>query len=281
MRKRIIYTDNTNDLLKSYLRDISKYKILDASEINDLVIKAQQGDINARNTVVNSNLRFVVTIAKQFQNRGVPLLDLISSGNQGLIKSVDRYIPTKGVAFLSYAVWWIKQSIFKTIYWEGKEIRLPLSQQILVNNITECIDKFLKKYYRSPSSIEISELTGIPTEQIEFLAQYSNKLVSVDDFIGGDEENNQVCDIIPDNEPSLDDLLNKEYIKLEIDKMLNSLSVREHDLLCMFFGINMPKVNSKYISDMYGIGTERVRQLKEKALNKLKSRYSKKLSNLL
>lgn len=281
MRKRIIYTDNTNDLLKSYLRDISKYKILDASEINDLVIKAQQGDINARNAVVNSNLRFVVTIAKQFQNRGVPLLDLISSGNQGLIKSVDKYIPTKGVAFLSYAVWWIKQSIFKTIYWEGKEIRLPLSQQILVNNITECIDKFLKKYYRSPSSIEISELTGIPTEQIEFLAQYSNKLVSVDDFIGGDEENNQVCDIIPDNEPSLDDLLNKEYIKLEIDKMLNSLSVREHDLLCMFFGINMPKVNSKYISDMYGIGTERVRQLKEKALNKLKSRYSKKLSNLL
>lgn len=281
MRKRIIYTDNTNDLLKSYLRDISKYKILDASEINDLVIKAQQGDINARNTVVNSNLRFVVTIAKQFQNRGVPLLDLISSGNQGLIKSVDKYIPTKGVAFLSYAVWWIKQSIFKTIYWEGKEIRLPLSQQILVNNITECVDKFLKKYYRSPSSIEISELTGIPTEQIEFLAQYSNKLVSVDDFIGGDEENNQVCDIIPDNEPSLDDLLNKEYIKLEIDKMLNSLSVREHDLLCMFFGINMPKVNSKYISDMYGIGTERVRQLKEKALNKLKSRYSKKLSNLL
>lgn len=281
MRKRIIYTDNTNDLLKSYLRDISKYKILDASEINDLVIKAQQGDINARNAVVNSNLRFVVTIAKQFQNRGVPLLDLISSGNQGLIKSVDKYIPTKGVAFLSYAVWWIKQSIFKTIYWEGKEIRLPLSQQILVNNITECIDKFLKKYYRSPSSIEISELTGIPTEQIEFLAQYSNKLVSVDDFIGGDEENNQVCDIIPDNEPSLDDLLNKEYIKLEIGKMLNSLSVREHDLLCMFFGINMPKVNSKYISDMYGIGTERVRQLKEKALNKLKSRYSKKLSNLL
>lgn len=281
MRKRIIYTDNTNDLLKSYLRDISKYKILDASEINDLVIKAQQGDINARNAVVNSNLRFVVTIAKQFQNRGVPLLDLISSGNQGLIKSVDKYIPTKGVAFLSYAVWWIKQSIFKTIYWEGKEIRLPLSQQILVNNITECIDKFLKKYYRSPSSIEISELTGIPTEQIEFLAQYSNKLVSVDDFIGGDEENNQVCDVIPDNEPSLDDLLNKEYIKLEIDKMLNSLSVREHDLLCMFFGINMPKVNSKYISDMYGIGTERVRQLKEKALNKLKSRYSKKLSNLL
>lgn len=281
MRKRIIYTDNTNDLLKSYLRDISKYKILDASEINDLVIKAQQGDINARNTVVNSNLRFVVTIAKQFQNRGVPLLDLISSGNQGLIKSVDKYIPTKGVAFLSYAVWWIKQSIFKTIYWEGKEIRLPLSQQILVNNITECVDKFLKKYYRIPSSIEISELTGIPTEQIEFLAQYSNKLVSVDDFIGGDEENNQVCDIIPDNEPSLDDLLNKEYIKLEIDKMLNSLSVREHDLLCMFFGINMPKVNSKYISDMYGIGTERVRQLKEKALNKLKSRYSKKLSNLL
>lgn len=281
MRKRIIYTDNTNDLLKSYLRDISKYKILDASEINDLVIKAQQGDINARNAVVNSNLRFVVTIAKQFQNRGVPLLDLISSGNQGLIKSVDKYIPTKGVAFLSYAVWWIKQSIFKTIYWEGKEIRLPLSQQILVNNITECIDKFLKKYYRNPSSVEISELTGIPTEQIEFLAQYSNKLVSVDDFIGGDEENNQVCDIIPDNEPSLDDVLNKEYVKSEIDKMLNSLSVREHDLLCMFFGINMPKVNSKYISDMYGIGTERVRQLKEKALNKLKSRYSKKLSNLL
>ena len=191
MIKKIIFTDRSDSLLNSYLRDISKYKILEYSEINELIKKAQEGDEKAREKVVNSNLRFVVTVAKQFQNRGLPLMDLISSGNEGLMKAVDKFDVERGVTFLSYAIWWIKQSIYNSIYWQAKEIRLPMSQQLLVNAITDCIDKFLKEYHRQPSPIEISELTEIPVEQIDFLAQYSNKLVSVDEFIGGDEENSQ------------------------------------------------------------------------------------------
>lgn len=281
MIKKVIFTDRSDSLLTAYLRDISRYKILECSEINELIEKAQQGDKIAREKVVNANLRFVVTVAKQFQNRGLPLMDLISSGNEGLMKAVDKFDTKRGVTFLSYAIWWIRQSIYNSIYWQAKEIRLPMSQQLLVNTITDCIDKFLKEHHRNPSSIEISEITEIPVEQIDFLAQYSNKLVSVDDFIGGDEENSQVCDVIPGDEEPLEDVVNKQYVTDEIKGMLSRLTIREHDLLCMYFGIGMPKVNAKVIADMYGVGNERVRQMKEAALAKLKKRFSNKLKTLI
>jgi RNA polymerase primary sigma factor len=281
MIKKIIFTDRSDSLLTAYLRDISRYKILECSEINELIEKAQQGDKIAREKVVNANLRFVVTVAKQFQNRGLPLMDLISSGNEGLMKAVDKFDTKRGVTFLSYAIWWIRQSIYNSIYWQAKEIRLPMSQQLLVNTITDCIDKFLKEHHRNPSSIEISEITEIPVEQIDFLAQFSNKLVSVDDFIGGDEENSQVCDIIPGDEEPLEDVVNKQYVTDEIKGMLSRLTIREHDLLCMYFGIGMPKVNAKVIADMYGVGNERIRQMKEAALAKLKKRFSNKLKTLI
>lgn len=281
MIKKVIFTDRSDSLLTAYLRDISRYKILECSEINELIEKAQQGDEIAREKVVNANLRFVVTVAKQFQNRGLPLMDLISSGNEGLMKAVDKFDTKRGVTFLSYAIWWIRQSIYNSIYWQAKEIRLPMSQQLLVNTITDCIDKFLKEHHRNPSSIEISEITEIPVEQIDFLAQYSNKLVSVDDFIGGDEENSQVCDVIPGDEEPLEDVVNKQYVTDEIKGMLSRLTIREHDLLCMYFGIGMPKVNAKAIADMYGVGNERIRQMKEAALAKLKKRFSNKLKTLI
>lgn len=281
MIKKIIFTDRSDSLLTAYLRDISRYKILECSEINELIEKAQQGDKIAREKVVNANLRFVVTVAKQFQNRGLPLMDLISSGNEGLMKAVDKFDTKRGVTFLSYAIWWIRQSIYNSIYWQAKEIRLPMSQQLLVNTITDCIDKFLKEHHRNPSSIEISEITEIPVEQIDFLSQYSNKLVSVDDFIGGDEENSQVCDVIPGDEEPLEDIVNKQYVTDEIKGMLSRLTIREHDLLCMYFGIGMPKVNAKVIADMYGVGNERIRQMKEAALAKLKKRFSNKLKTLI
>ena len=281
MIKKVIFTDRSDSLLNAYLRDISRYKVLEYSEVNELIKKAQNGDKEAREKVVNSNLRFVVTVAKQFQNRGLPLMDLISSGNEGLMKAVDKFDTERGVTFLSYAIWWIKQSIYNSIYWQAKEIRLPMSQQLLVNTITDCIDKFLKEHHRNPSSIEISEITEIPVEQIDFLAQFSNKLVSVDDFIGGDEENSQVCDIIPDGEPPLEDTINKEYITAELEDMLDQLTIREHDLICMYFGIGMSKINSKIIADMYGVGGERIRQMKEAALSKIRKRFGNRLKALL
>ncbi len=279
--KKVIFTDHSDSLLTSYLKDIAKFKILDASEIAQLVSEAQKGDEAAREKVIKSNLRFVVTIAKQFQNRGIPLMDLISEGNIGLSRSIDKYDPEKGVAFLSYAVWWIRQSIYNSIYWQSREIRLPMSQQLLVISILDATNKFVQSYNRNPSSEELSEITNIPREQIDYLAQFSNKLVSVDDFIGGDEENSQICDIISDGEASLDEQLNKSYITKELEGILSKLTVREHDLLCMLYGIGMSPVNPKIVADMFGVGKERIRQMKETALAKLRRRFSNQLKNLL
>lgn len=281
MSKKIIFTDRSDSLLTSYLRDISKYKILDSTEVTRLIREAQKGDDVAREQVIKSNLRFVVTIAKQFQNRGIPLMDLISSGNEGLMKAIDKFDPERGVTFLSYAVWWIRQSIYNSIYWQAREIRLPMSQQLLVISILDATNKFLQSHDRNPSSEEISEMTDIPREQIDYLAQFSNKLVSVDDFIGGDEENSQVCDIIPDGEDPLDEQVNKSYVTKELENLLSKLTIREHDLICMLFGIGMAPVNPKIIADMYGVGGERIRQMKEGALAKLRRRFSNQLKNLM
>lgn len=281
MSKKIIFTDRSDSLLTSYLKDISKYKILDSDEVTRLICEAQKGDDVAREQVIKSNLRFVVTIAKQFQNRGIPLMDLISSGNEGLMKAIDKFDPERGATFLSYAVWWIRQSIYNSIYWQAREIRLPMSQQLLVISILDATNKFLQSHDRNPSSEEISEMTDIPREQIDYLAQFSNKLVSVDDFIGGDEENSQVCDIIPDGEDPLDEQVNKSYVTKELENLLSKLTIREHDLICMLFGIGMAPVNPKIIADMYGVGGERIRQMKEGALAKLRRRFSNQLKNLM
>ena len=203
---------------------------------------------------------------------------------EGYVNAVERNskpLTERGVTFLSYAIWWIKQSIFNSIYWQSKEIRLPMSQQLLVNTITDTIDKFIKEHHRSPSSIEISEITNIPSEQIDFLAQYSNKLVSVDDFIGGHEDNSQVCDIIPDEGPELEDTVNKVFVNEELYRILDGMTDREHDLLRMLFGIGMNPVESKIISDMFGVGKERIRQMKETALRKLKKKFAKQLKGLI
>lgn len=281
MTKKVIYTDYKDELLNSYLRDISKFKVLDSSEVAILISKAQQGDEEARNKVITSNLRFVVTIAKQYQNRGVPLMDLIAAGTEGLIKSVDKFDVTRGTVFLTYAGWWIKQCIYNSIYAHGDEIRLPISQRLLVIKILDTTNKFIQTYSRNPSVEELVELTGIDASQIDFLSQFSNKMVSIDDYIGGDEEGNQVCDIIPDDEPLLDDQINRKLVLEDLDAMLETLPYREQDLLRMIFGIGMNPVDAKTVSEMFGVGKERIRQMKETALRRLKKKFSNQLKGLI
>lgn len=281
MSKKVIFTDYKDDLLNSYLKDISKYKVLDTSEVAILISRAQQGDEAARNKVITSNLRFVVTIAKQYQNRGVPLMDLIAAGTEGLIKSVDKFDTTRGTVFLTYAGWWIKQCIYNTIYAHGEEIRLPISQRLIVIKILDATNKFLQTHSRNPSVEELVELTGVEAAQIDFLSQYSNKLLSIDDFIGGDEEGNQLCDVIPDEEAPLDDQINRKFVLSDLDNMLDTLSNREQDLLRMYFGIGMDPVDSKTISEMFGVGKERIRQMKETALRRLKKKFYHQLKGLV
>ena len=274
-----LQTDHS--LLNVYFKEISKYKILDNSEINELINKAHEGDQISKDKVIKSNLRFVITIAKKFQGRGIPLMDLISEGTSGLIHSIDLFDVSRGVPFISYAVYWIKQHIYQSIFYHGREIRLPVSAQNKIVKILKFTKEYSDKYDRKPSVPEISKETGISESDIDFLAQYSNKLISVDDFIGGDSENNQVCDIIPDGERLLDDQVNDKFRQSEMIKLLDRLSVRERDIITMLFGIGIPPVDNKKIARMYGIGTERVRQIKESGFNKLKQRFGNKLKNLL
>ena len=281
MTKKIIYTDYKDELLNSYLKDIAKYKVLDSSEVAILISKAQAGDEKARNQVITSNLRFVVTIAKQYQNRGIPLMDLISAGTEGLIKSVDKFDVNRGTVFLTYAGWWIKQCIYNTIYAHGEEIRLPISQRLLVIKILDTTNKFIQTHARNPSIEELEELTGIETSQIDFLSQFSNKVLSIDDYVGGDEDGNQLCDVIPDNEPLLDEQINKKFVLADLDNMLDTLSNREQDLIRMLFGIGMDPVEAKDVADMFGVGKERIRQMKEAALGRLKKKFSHQLKGLI
>lgn len=280
MTKKVIFTDYKDELLNSYLKDIAKYEVLDSSEVAILISKAQAGDEAAREKVITSNLRFVVTLAKRYQNRGISLIDLISAGTEGLIKSIDKFDVNRGTVFLTYAGWWIKQCIYNTIYAHGSDIRLPISQRLLVIKILDATNEFSQKQGRNPSPEELSEMTGISTTQINFLSQFSNKTLSVDDFIG-DEEGNQIGDIIPDNEPTVDDQVNRKLVLADLDKMLDVLTDREHDLIRMLFGIGMNPLDSTTVSEMFGVGKERIRQMKEGALNKLKQKFSNQLLGLI
>ena len=281
MSKPIIFTDHTDPVLTAYLKEISKFPIYPANEIVKFIEKAQNGDLEARDIVVRSNLRFVVTIAKQWQGRGVPLMDLISEGNNGLLYAIEKFDINRGTPFISYAVHWIKQYIYQAIYWTGREIRLPVSQQVKIIQLLKAEADFAKSNLRNPSPSELSEITGIDEEDINFLSQFSNKLISVDDFLGGDSENNQVCDVIPDREPLLDETINKEYLYEQLEKILSKLSIREHDIICLFFGLGREPLENKVIGDLFGVGTERIRQIKENALKKLRSRYGDQIKQLL
>ena len=281
MSKPIIFTDHTDPILTAYLKEISKFPIYPANEIVKFIEKAQNGDLEARDIVVRSNLRFVVTIAKQWQGRGVPLMDLISEGNNGLLYAIEKFDINRGTPFISYAVHWIKQYIYQAIYWNGREIRLPVSQQVKIIQLLKAEADFAKSNLRNPSPSELSEITGIDEEDIHFLSQFSNKLISVDDFLGGDPENNQVCDVIPDREPLLDETINKEYLYEQLEKILSKLSIREHDIICLFFGLGREPLENKVIGDLFGVGTERIRQIKENALKKLRSRYGDQIKQLL
>ena len=281
MSKPIIFTDHTDPILTAYLKEISKFPIYPANEIVKFIEKAQNGDLEARDIVVRSNLRFVVTIAKQWQGRGVPLMDLISEGNNGLLYAIEKFDINRGTPFISYAVHWIKQYIYQAIYWTGREIRLPVSQQVKIIQLLKAEADFAKSNLRNPSPSELSEITGIDEEDINFLSQFSNKLISVDDFLGGDSEYNQVCDVIPDKEHLLDETINKEYLYEQLEKILSKLSIREHDIICLFFGLGREPLENKVIGDLFGVGTERIRQIKENALKKLRNKYGDQIKQLL
>jgi RNA polymerase primary sigma factor len=263
-------TNRDRDSVNLYLKDISHIKMLTPEEEKEVAIKAKAGDKGAMSRLISANTRFVVSVAKQYQGQGLDLEDLIAEGNLGLIKAAEKFDPDRGFKFISYAVWWIRQSILQALSDKSRTIRLPLNQVTLLNKIRRATAEFAGKNERDPSLKELEEITGIPSDKIYSILNISAKLISVDSPFK-DEEEGTYIDIIPNqNSPKADAELMKESKDSDIAKVLSVLGPRSHDIIRMYFGLGTRELTLTEISDKFGITSERVRQIKEKALDIIK-----------
>ena len=263
-------TNRDRDSVNLYLKDISHIKMLTAEEEKEIAIKAKEGDKRAKDRLISANTRFVVSVAKQYQGQGLDLEDLIAEGNIGLIKAAEKFDPDKGFKFISYAVWWIRQSILQALSDKSRTIRLPLNQVTLLNKIRKATAEFAGKNERDPSLKELEEITGIPSDKVYAILNMSAKLISVDSPFK-DEEEGTYIDIIPNqNSPKADAGLMKESKEVAIAKVLSPLGPRSHDIIRMYFGLGTREMTLTEISEKFGVTSERIRQIKEKALDIIK-----------
>lgn len=261
------------DSLACYFNDIKRYKVLDKETLNELIIKAHNGDNRAKDKVINANLKFVILLANKFKMKGMDVEDLISSGNIGLVKAVERFNPELNVPFTSYAAYWIEQSMYKLIYDCRNTIRLPLTQRTVANKIAKATNEFIKENGVKPTSSELSEILGIPIAKIEFLAQFTNRLASLDETLGtSDDGYSQLQDIIPSNY-DLEEVVNMNLISQVVTEGTNILNNREYDILSLLYGIHGTSISLKEVSDMFGVSKERIRQIRDKALARLKEKF--------
>lgn len=270
-------TNRDRDSVNLYLKDIGKVKLLSADEEKDLAHRAKAGDKRARDRLIAANTRFVITVAKQYQGQGLDLEDLISEGNIGLIKAADKFDPDRGYKFISYAVWWIRQSILQALSDKSRTIRLPLNQVAMLNKVRKATSEFISKNEREPSMKELSEITGIDESKITSILNMSAHMLSVDSPFK-DEEEGTLIDVIPNqNSPKADAALMKASKEQDIAKVLSPLGPRSHDIIRMYFGLGTREMTLDEIGNKFGITSERIRQLKEKALDIIKPNVKKYL----
>lgn len=259
-------TNRDRDSVNLYLKDISHIKMLTPEEEKEIARKARDGDKRARDKLIAANTRFVVSVAKQYQGQGLDLEDLIAEGNAGLCKAADKFNPDLGWKFISYAVWWIRQSIMQAISEKSRTIRLPMNQVALLNKVRKATAELVGENEREPSLEEIAERTGIEEDKILTILNMSARLISVDSPFKDEEEGTYV-DIIPNqNSPKADSKLLKESKEQDIIDVLAPLSPRSHDIIRMFFGLGTREMTLDEIGDKFGVTSERIRQVKEKAL---------------
>ena len=263
-------TNREGESLDKYLQDIGKEELLSTEEEVDLAMRIKKGDKKALERLTKANLRFVVSVAKQYQNQGLSLPDLINEGNLGLIKAAERFDETRGFKFISYAVWWIRQSILQAIADQSRIVRLPLNQVSSVNKISQISSRFEQENERRPSVDEISEHIDLPKEKIDEAMNINGKHVSVDaPFVDGDDSS--LLDIlVNDSSPSADKQLLLESLRQEIQKALEGLNERERLVITAYFGIGQPEMTLDEIGEKYKLTRERVRQIKEKAIRRLR-----------
>lgn len=270
-------TNRESDSLDKYLQEIGHEELISVEEEVELAQRIKQGDRKALEKLTKANLRFVVSVAKQYQNQGLSLPDLINEGNVGLIKAAEKFDETRGFKFISYAVWWIRQSILQAIAEQSRIVRLPLNQVGSVNKINRVLNKFEQEHERRPSIDEIADNVDIPQDKIEEAMKVSSRHVSVDAPFA-DGEDNSLLDVLPNNDsPMADKKLVLESLREEINQALQTLNERERNIIEAFFGINQPEMTLEEIGDKYGLTRERVRQIKEKAIRRLRHSTKNKL----
>lgn len=260
--------------IEKYLQEIGKIHVLSPDEEANLAKKMKKGDSFAREKLVLGNLRFVVSVAKQYQNHGLTLGDLINEGNLGLIKAAECFDETKGFKFISYAVWWIRQSILQAIAENARLIRLPLNKISTINKVNKCYTELEQEYQREPTAEEIAEKMDIPSEDVRENLKIAVKPISMDAPISNDEESVSLYDIyIPaDNPMGLPETtLNNDSLKKDIERSLSILSERESTILNMYYGLHgYSPMSLEEIGITLGLTSERVRQVKNKSIRKLK-----------
>lgn len=273
MRQLKIFKSITNResaALEKYLQEIGREELITVEEEAELAVRIRKGDREALERLTKANLRFVVSVAKQYQNQGLALPDLINEGNLGLIKAAEKFDETRGFKFISYAVWWIRQSILQALAEQSRIVRLPLNQVGHLNRINRAFSKFEQEYERNPSSDELAEVMDIEPEKVEEMMRMAGKHTSIDaPFAEGEESN--MLDVLADAGATVaDEQFDKESLAIEVRRTLALLPERERLILSMFYGIGYPEQTLEEIGEKLGLSRERVRQIKEKTLKKLR-----------
>ena len=270
-------TNRESASLDKYLQEIGKEDLITVEEEVELAQRIRKGDQRALEKLTRANLRFVVSVAKQYQNQGLSLPDLINEGNLGLIKAAEKFDETRGFKFISYAVWWIRQSILQALAEQSRIVRLPLNQVGSLNKINKAFSRFEQEHERRPSPEELAETLDLPAEKVADTLRVSGRHISVDaPFVEG--EDNSLLDVmVNDDSPVADKTLINESLSTEVERALATLTERERDIIRLFFGINCQEMTLEEIGEKFGLTRERVRQIKEKAIRRLRHSSRSKL----
>lgn len=266
-------TNRETKSLNSYLQDVSKIDMITADEEVELAQRIRKGDQQALDKLTRSNLRFVVSVAKQYQNQGLTLSDIINEGNVGLVKAAQRFDETRGFKFISYAVWWIRQAILQAIAEKGRSVRLPLNKIGEISKINKSMARLQQIYERKPTAEEISEELDIPVSKVELSLKNINRNLSLDAPFQQDEDSNNLYSVIKSNDsPNPDNELMHDSLRLEINRALETLTPREQDVIKLNFGLNNQQIMSlEEIGQTFDLTRERVRQIREKAIKRLRN----------